>query len=183
MSAIDDLANKCQSKPVRSDEDRMNNGQLIWFTGKPARADQGYIAIEFVANSILTVRIEDIGEAEAFDGERLCRIGVKPEAEVIVQTTTVRKLSDCDCGSSSGGSSFVPTAIDLNNLLNLPPWALGDGVVDPGTPGYTDPCVSAGRAAELDCWTKGGSARNCYHRGSIARDWCELQRLRYPGTF
>lgn len=155
--AKENFLKQCRAKDAETNEEAIERGRLKWFVGKPAYADESYAAIALSDSVTVTFREADIG---ATDEERdgLFRIGLKPDASILVSENRVVKLESCDCGTDTGnpGTVWTPLRYDLNKVAGFEIDRQPDLTV-PGLPTPVDPCIKARNNAFDNCMKWPGS--------------------------
>lgn len=95
----------------------MSRAGLKWMRGKPAKADKGFGAIQISDEVTVTFRDSDLRETDAEGDTEFFRIGLSPDATVVVKQERVVELDACNCddggGADNGGPVLVPTRYDF----------------------------------------------------------------------
>lgn len=89
------------TKPL-STKDFAKRGALKWVTGRPAAGEDGYVGIATDDTTVLQAPEDAIESVEAVEGSDSYRVGLNPEARVIISTRRVTGLNDCDCSDPEG---------------------------------------------------------------------------------
>ncbi|MEM1249878.1 MAG: hypothetical protein AAGK22_26120 [Acidobacteriota bacterium] len=162
---------KCQAAKEEDVGSVIERGELRWFEGKPAHAEKGFGAIQISESATISFSAEDLVDSESTDDRDTCRVGLNPEATVLLTQTSVVKLDGCDC--SGEGSAETPDLFNRPSVV--PEIEINGGVVDP-IPGFIHPCVFQGRSVERACRNEGGDPLVCAQLGAATEALCRRSR-------
>jgi hypothetical protein len=102
---LDELRRLCRAAVSRSDTERINEGESIWLAGRPAAAENGFIAIAQDEDIRTIIREEDVKEVRKEDDLYLVRISTDANVLVRYERVTKAKPAACGCESPTEGTT------------------------------------------------------------------------------
>jgi len=173
----DKFLKKCQDQSADDSRKIIKRGSLKWFVGRPTSAENEFGALVLPDGVTITFSANDIKASEQTDDDGMYRIGLDPEATIILTQQRVMKLSECDCQAPDDNDGFVPTRFGLDKVVGFPidrvGGLFGGGLLDAG---YVDPCVATGRRVFNDCLYRGGRPfGECFYASKLVEDQCRRQ--------
>lgn len=98
---FDELKRLCRAEVSRSDGERINEGESIWLAGRPAAAENGYIAIAQDEDIRTIIPEQDVKEVRKERDLYLVRISTDTNVLVRYERVTKPKPADCGCEAPS----------------------------------------------------------------------------------
>ena len=112
---IADLKAACAAASSPAPADMLRMGATTWLFGRPARAEDGMIALAQDEDFTIIVNNDDVLEAEKHDDFYLVKVGA--DANVLVMMTKVVKAGAAGCGCEDVVSDDTPDVIAANRSV------------------------------------------------------------------